>query len=124
MPWRLASILPDEAATGHCAVLQGARFSRREGLPELVNSEMLHPKCGVVLKSCASRSAVSAVTPRLLRTGSFRRTVDMPSVFAARPASFRAASGTPRRQLAGFAMDAGYAPPASTMESERARGWN
>ena len=39
--------------------------------------------CGVVLKDCASRSAVSAVTPRFTRTSSLRRTVDIPSVLAA-----------------------------------------
>jgi hypothetical protein len=39
--------------------------------------------CGVVLKSCAKRIAVSAVTPRLPRTSSLSRTVDMPSFCAA-----------------------------------------
>ena len=39
--------------------------------------------CGVVLKNCARRSAVSAVTPRLPLTSSSSRTVDIPSFCAA-----------------------------------------
>ena len=53
-----------------------ASFMRRRTIASFKSTLacMCIQNCGVVLKSRASRSAVSAVTPRLPRTSSFRRT--------------------------------------------------
>ena len=113
MPWRLARHCPLTPARPRrlsaCAYALLATFSAGRRTIAAFRSKlacMCIQNCGVVLKSCASRSAVSAVTPRLPRTSSLRRTVDIPGSAPRRPASSRAASETPRGGFRGRIRDA------------------
>ena len=99
MPSRIARYCPRRSAAIASGRGQHQRARRTMAALGFELACMCIQNCGVVLKNCASRSAVSAVTPRFTRTSSFKAHGRHPQCLGRRrPASSQAASRTPREE--------------------------